>query len=339
MTADDDFIGQLEDYLESFEGTTPLPDRVRDAVRTELPWTRQVNPRLGLVRRTNMSSTSTLVRWAALAAALVVVVLGATILLPGSNHAVVSPSPAPTATATATPTPAASLQALALASEGPCGSGVGHTCLSPGTYELGSAVPGARVDVPGGWFEWDPGPGSVGLLVDRPDIDGSGWGLIIAQVGDVVRDPCHVRAGIYPAGQLDTPEKFAAAIAAWPGFHATAPERITVGGIAGVRVRLTWPNDPSACSTPTFWRTPAGTPIDGYPVVDGGSTRQGDAYPADYSLINVDGHLLAVRTMASAATSPNERGQGIADDPTRHQRDVDALLAILDSIRFDGGGS
>ena len=41
MTRNDDFIGQLEGYLEEYEGSTPLPDDVRDAIRAELPSTHQ----------------------------------------------------------------------------------------------------------------------------------------------------------------------------------------------------------------------------------------------------------------------------------------------------------
>jgi len=341
MTTDDGFIGALEDYLESFDGVTPLPGRVRDAVGAELPSTRQVDPWLGPVRSTEMSTTSTIVRLGVLAACLVVAAIFASaILLPGgSDHAVGAPTTVPTAAPTAepSPTPVASPLPLALATTGRCGSAsTSHVgCVPAGTYPLGPAVPGGRIDVPAGWFEWDPGQGSVGLLVDRADTEASGWGVVFSEVGDVARDPCHEAAGTYPAAQMDTPEKFAAALAAWPGFHATAPEDITIGGIAGVRVRLTWPKDPSACAIPTFWQTPAGTPIDGYPVVNGGSTRQDSAYPADYSVIKVDGRLIAIRTMASARTSPNERGLGLVEDPTRHEADLVALQTMLDSIRFE----
>jgi hypothetical protein len=41
----DDFIGQLESYLDEFEGMTPLPDAVRNAVRADLPTTRQMKRR------------------------------------------------------------------------------------------------------------------------------------------------------------------------------------------------------------------------------------------------------------------------------------------------------
>ena len=44
MTHNDEFIGQLESYLDEYEGSTPLPEDVRDAIRAELPSTRQRPP-------------------------------------------------------------------------------------------------------------------------------------------------------------------------------------------------------------------------------------------------------------------------------------------------------
>lgn len=41
MTRDDDFIGQLEGYLDEYQGVTPLPAAVRAAVRAQLPTTMQ----------------------------------------------------------------------------------------------------------------------------------------------------------------------------------------------------------------------------------------------------------------------------------------------------------
>jgi hypothetical protein len=339
MKQDDDFIGQLEDYLESFEGTTPLPDRVRDAVHAELPWTHQVNPLLGL-RRTEMTSTTTLFRWGLLAAALVVVAFAATALLPGGANPAVTPTSAPPASAPPTATPVATpIVALSAAGQGPCGTASPSDafCIPRGNYRLDPDLPGGRIDVPAGWVPWSPGAGSIGLLVDRPDAaQGTGWGVMFMEVGDVARDPCRWAAGTLPAAQVDTPEKLSAAMRSWPGFIATPPQAITIAGMAGVRIRLTWSKDPSACPTPIVWRTPAGTAIDGYPMVDGGSTLRGAAYPADFSLIKVDGHILAIRTTASASTSPFERGQGVADDPKRHEADLVTLQNIIDSVQFDG---
>jgi len=50
MTREDDFIGQLERYLDEYEGHTPLPDAVRDAIRAELPKTKQVGSLPGPMR-------------------------------------------------------------------------------------------------------------------------------------------------------------------------------------------------------------------------------------------------------------------------------------------------
>jgi hypothetical protein len=344
MTSDDDFIGQLEAYLERFDGATPLPDRVRDAVHADLPWTRQVRPRSGLLRRINMSSTTSMIaRWGLLAACLVVAVaLGSAILLPGRGAgpgAATSPSPMPTVVLT--PSPGASPLALAGAPAAACSSAQPsvETCIRAGTYLLAPTVPRGLVDVPVGWFEWEPGPGSVGLLVDRPDVgDGSGWGVVFMQVGDVARDPCDPSAGTYAATAVDTPAKLAGVMSAWPGFDGTPPETISIGGLTGIRTRLTSTNGTSTCPGAWIWRTSAGVTVDGYPMIVGGSGG-GEGYPADFRLVEVDGHLVAIRTMASASTSPNERAQGIADDPKRHEADLVTLQGILDSIRFEGAGS
>ena len=55
MTRDDDFIGQLEGYLDEFEGVTPLPDEIRDAVRAQLPTTKQIGPIRGPMRYLTMN--------------------------------------------------------------------------------------------------------------------------------------------------------------------------------------------------------------------------------------------------------------------------------------------
>ena len=41
MNGTDDFIIRLEEYLGDFDGPTPLPEFVRDAVHAELPGTRR----------------------------------------------------------------------------------------------------------------------------------------------------------------------------------------------------------------------------------------------------------------------------------------------------------
>ena len=82
MNRDDEFIGRLEDYLESFDGVTPLPDRVRDAIHADLPRTRQVRPARGTGRMLDMiSRASARARWGLVAAVVVAaVVLGAAVI-------------------------------------------------------------------------------------------------------------------------------------------------------------------------------------------------------------------------------------------------------------------
>ena len=97
MSHDDRFIGQLEDYLEEFDGVTPLPDRVRDAIRAELPSARQVRPKPGLRRMFTMLSFASAGARVGLAAAaiIVAVVLGAAFLYSNRNvEGVGAPAPA-----------------------------------------------------------------------------------------------------------------------------------------------------------------------------------------------------------------------------------------------------
>ncbi len=63
MTRDDDFIPQLEAYLDEYEGTNPLPDAVRHAVRAQLSTTRQIGPVLGPMRDLMMSNVSASAWW------------------------------------------------------------------------------------------------------------------------------------------------------------------------------------------------------------------------------------------------------------------------------------
>jgi hypothetical protein len=113
MTHEDDFIGQLEGYLDEREGMTPLPDAVRNAVRGLLPKTRQTGPLGGLMRNLHMSSRIPAPARYVLGAALILVaaVIGASLL--GRNvGAPTSPTPTPLPVATPGELPAAaSLQA------------------------------------------------------------------------------------------------------------------------------------------------------------------------------------------------------------------------------------
>jgi hypothetical protein len=49
MTFEDEFIGELQGYLDEFDGITPLSAEVRDAVRAQLPTTKQIARRFPAV--------------------------------------------------------------------------------------------------------------------------------------------------------------------------------------------------------------------------------------------------------------------------------------------------
>ncbi|HET7030228.1 MAG TPA: hypothetical protein VFI34_06935 [Candidatus Limnocylindrales bacterium] len=354
MTLNDDFIAQLEDYFETFDGATPLPDRVRDAIRAELPTARQVRPRPGVLRSfTMLSNTSAGARLGVAAAAVIVAaVLGATFLSnrqtgPGVTPA--TPFPTTTTSPSAPPTPSASAvasgpaQPLTLrgAPFAACDATdtKADTCMAPGTYQLnnGSGTQTwpvmVTVDVPAGWFDWDVGPGVDGLLVDggAEARGGSGWGALFATVGAVSVDPCDAAKGVLPAAPVDTPGELAAVMASWPGFSATAPQPITVDGDDGVQVRLS-STSPSACAaTGRLWTTRAGVAVDAYPMIGSGA---GGRAPGTFRIVDTGNGLLVIRTTDFPQTSPNELGSGVPMDPTRHAGDQTELRAILDSIRL-----
>jgi hypothetical protein len=83
MNTDDRFIQQLESYLDDYEGATPLPERVRDAVRASLPRTKQTGAVRGPVRY--LSMTLTKVGPVALAAAAGLLAIAAGIYLFGGR--------------------------------------------------------------------------------------------------------------------------------------------------------------------------------------------------------------------------------------------------------------
>src|SRR3954467_15936630 len=143
MSINDDFIGRLEAYLDAFDGPTPLPDRVRDAIRAELPSARQVRPRPGLERIFTMLSNASARARLGLAAAgvVVVVVLGGAFVGNIRNGNVGGPpSPSPTRGTTPPPTPgtAALPPTLKDGSLAPCdpADSKPSTCLAAGTYQL-----------------------------------------------------------------------------------------------------------------------------------------------------------------------------------------------------------
>jgi hypothetical protein len=357
MSHNDKFIGQLEDYLETFDGTTPLPDRVRDAIRAELPSARQVQPRTGLLGVfTMLSNASAGARLGLAAAAVVVAVaLGAAFLnsRPGTAAGVAptpttavttapsaAPTPVPTSSPTSAPSGAVSPPWLAVGTSVACDSAdTANSCLAAGTYQLsggGTSWPVmVTLDLPAGWSEWRPGPGWDAVLLNAD----SGWGIVITTVGDVYRDPCDSSKGAIPAAQVNTPEKLAAEIAAWPGFTTTAAQPVTVDGHRALELRVAkkantkmcGPGPQAVSNRPGWgvaWLSASGTVVDAYPFANG------SAYRTTIRIVDTGNGLLVIRASDFPNTSPNETGAGLANTPDRHAKDQATLRAILNSVKL-----
>jgi hypothetical protein len=103
MTRNDDFIQRLEAYLDEYEGLTPLPSSVRDAVRAEVPRTKQAGPLSGLARYVTMD-ISRPAQMALAAAAAILLIAGGLFVFNGRNvSGPTEPTPTPTVSATAAP--------------------------------------------------------------------------------------------------------------------------------------------------------------------------------------------------------------------------------------------
>ena len=81
MARPDKFIGQLEGYLDEFEGMTPLPDSARATVRDALRTTRQIialpRPMRYLIRSTSAPALARF--WLVAAALLAAAVIAAAV--------------------------------------------------------------------------------------------------------------------------------------------------------------------------------------------------------------------------------------------------------------------
>ena len=121
----------MEAYLDDYEGSTPLPDTVRDAIRAELPKTKQIGSSWDPTRFLNMTmGVHPAAKYGLLAAVVMAVaVLGVVFVYRGSN--VGGPD--------ATPTPR------------PPGMGTPGSELDAGTYTLVGDNLDATITVPAGW--------------------------------------------------------------------------------------------------------------------------------------------------------------------------------------------
>jgi hypothetical protein len=344
MSDQDRFIGQLEDYLAGFDGETPLPARVRDAVHAALPSIQQARPRPGLERMFAMLSTASAGARLGLAAAVVVaaVVLGGALI--NSRNAIVgggatpspSPSPAPSTTLAPSGTPAPSARAgIPTLQQGdgtaPCAPGATtHSCLLAGTYRLtgdsGTWPVPVTLTVPAGWFDWEAGTGWDAVLVDK-GLGDTGWGVMFYAVKNVARDPCDASKGTTPAAEVATPTKLAAAMAAWPHFTSTTPRSITIDGHSGVTFELDSTSGATCTGYGAVGQSMAGATVDAYPMVNGGGTHD----PATVEIVDTGHGLLVIRATDFPQAAPY---QGQSPTPITHAGDLADLHAILGSVHL-----
>lgn len=110
MTSDD-FIQRLESYLDEYEGPTPMPETVRQAVRAAIPKTKQVRSLRGPTRYLNMSFTKAAQIGLAAAAAVLVVAAGAFVLSGQNVGGPDESTPSPTVVASTAPTASTTAEA------------------------------------------------------------------------------------------------------------------------------------------------------------------------------------------------------------------------------------
>jgi hypothetical protein len=264
---------------------------------------------------------------------------GASVVAQASASGLPTPAALPSAavvaepTASAAPAPSAApsvtsgISSLAQATYVACDpKDTGKSCLAAGTYRLsgGAAWPvTVTIDVPAGWFEWDPGWGGAdAVLVQGGPEDGysgTGWGIVFTTVADVSRDPCDSSKGVIPAAQVDTPKRLAAAMAEWPRFKTTATRPITVDGHTGLKFEMTSTAPTSCSSSGSLWRTTSGGLVDVYPMIN----DSGPSAPATFEIVDTGHGLVVMRSTDFPRTSPAELKGKLAE-----------LDAILDSVRL-----
>ena len=232
MTRNDQFIGQLESYLEDYEGSTPLPEGVRDAIRAEVP---TIHQRTAWWPARRLPTMNNIMRLAlATAAVAVAAVVGYSYFSGGNVGGPSIDDPSPTVEAT----PAA----LRL-SEGP---------IEAGRYTLGEDFPvPTTFDVPAQWIACSSGVMEQGVC----RLAGRGFpqiGLTFSYVENVAADPCAEDLLDPPIGP--TVDDLVTAISSLEGFEATAPEDVTIDGFNAKRFTLTASADP-LCDSIATWAT------------------------------------------------------------------------------------
>lgn len=282
----------VESWLE--DGVSQLPDRVLDEVERQLPATHQ--RRAGwLARRFHIMNNSTIRYGLAVAAIVVVALLGIRFLPGGGNTGGPPPTPTPTVQPTPTAEPTPALPAL----------GAQET-LAAGRYIVGTLPFDVTVEVPAGWGSGDD------WIVVGPHGAGEPRGMAIRFFTDgyLFEDPAMEAGPLIEVGP--TVNDMVDAIVEHPGWDASDPTEITIDGRGGQMVALTIPADAEMSADDQFFIFSNGQ--GGH--VWGWATGQ----TFDLYIVDVDGERLIIDAWH------------YADTPAE---DLAAQRAVVQSIQFD----
>jgi hypothetical protein len=294
MTREDDFIGQLQGYLDDYEGLTPLPDATRDAIRAQLPKTRQIGSLTGPMRYLSMSMSIPAPARYGLAAVVVAAaaVLGGAYLFGGRNNpAEPGPTASPTPTTTSTPEPTAELLEPG-AIEPAANADASYRNLQAGAYhvDLGMRI---TFTVPAGWGEWayTSKKSQINLINDNDD------GEVSFEIVE------NVTAGTCTDELLDPPvgpsvDDLVTALSAMKGFDVSTVTNVTIDGYHGKQFTLTAPT--SGCELRT-WAT--STRVNGVGLGEANHVR----------ILDVDGARLLIGLAPPSNPAIQREADGIVD--------------------------
>jgi hypothetical protein len=240
MTRTDDFTDLLETYLEEYEGSTPLPDAVRDTVIGALPSTRQHRLRWGPPRRTVLRMDAPLALALASAAVIVAAIVGIGLLQApniGGPDASAQPSPSPEAA--------------------PLSEWAGRP-LAAGDYLVDEPFPvRLRMTVPEGFHGFGTSSHLAAICTNECELpDRSGVAFWV--VTNVFTDPCG-GADLAEPPIGPSVDDLVAALRELPRREATIPTDVSIDGSRGTYLELRADEDLDGCDPRGFRAWAAGT--------------------------------------------------------------------------------
>jgi hypothetical protein len=221
MSTDHETTRIVRSWLD--EGANELPDRVLDAVLSEVPATPQ--RRAGWPARRFFVMSSYL-RWGAAAMIGAVLLIGVMVVYGTGGLGIGSPTPSPSAARSLAPSPT-SVASGSLPASG---------SVVPGSYTIADPFPlQLDLEIGPGWTMWSSGvePATVALYKASPDPP-AGLALGFLTVDNVYADPCDVSAGEMNPPVGPAPIDLAEALAAQTGTESADPVPVEIGGYSGV---------------------------------------------------------------------------------------------------------